>query len=104
MDRSEEHTSELQSLRHLVCSLLLECSGAPRDLHSFPTRRSSDLAGVLVSGAGWAPPPVGVPQAASAPVTPSPSRPPARPKSPLRLVCTFVLPSTCRTSARFLDG
>src|SRR5262245_27216799 len=23
-DRSEEHTSELQSLRHLVCSLLLE--------------------------------------------------------------------------------
>src|ERR1035441_2684935 len=29
--RSEEHTSELQSLRHLVY------------LHSFPTRRSSDL-------------------------------------------------------------
>src|SRR5437899_11401538 len=24
MDRSEEHTSELQSLRHLVCRLLLE--------------------------------------------------------------------------------
>src|SRR5262245_30612796 len=40
-DRSEEHTSELQSLRHLVCRLLLP----PRspDLHSFPTRRSSDL-------------------------------------------------------------
>src|ERR1039458_8423709 len=35
--RSEEHTSELQSLRHLVCRL------AHRDLHSFPTRRSSDL-------------------------------------------------------------
>src|SRR5262245_10430050 len=34
--RSEEHTSELQSLRHLVCRLHL-------DLHSFPTRRSSDL-------------------------------------------------------------
>src|SRR5262245_51733406 len=32
-ERSEEHTSELQSLRHLVC----------RALHSFPTRRSSDL-------------------------------------------------------------
>src|SRR5262245_49136571 len=31
--RSEEHTSELQSLRHLVC----------RNPHSFPTRRSSDL-------------------------------------------------------------
>src|ERR1039458_9724094 len=43
--RSEEHTSELQSLRHLVCRLLLEniCSSHHRDLHSFPTRRSSDL-------------------------------------------------------------
>src|ERR1035441_7346782 len=40
--RSEEHTSELQSLRHLVCRLLLEF-GDQRDLHSFPTRRSSDL-------------------------------------------------------------
>src|SRR5262245_56382965 len=42
-DRSEEHTSELQSLRHLVCRLLLESSGDPCDLHSSPTRRSSDL-------------------------------------------------------------
>src|ERR1039458_3578043 len=41
--RSEEHTSELQSLRHLVCRLLLERYGDHRDLHSFPTRRSSDL-------------------------------------------------------------
>src|ERR1039458_8464925 len=65
--RSEEHTSELQSLRHLVCRLLLEktkdterpplwsewsqksnhrCSEGyvdHRGLHSFPTRRSSDL-------------------------------------------------------------
>src|SRR5205814_1309775 len=41
--RSEEHTSELQSLRHLVCRLLLEASRDLRDLHSFPTRRSSDL-------------------------------------------------------------
>src|ERR1035438_9949127 len=41
--RSEEHTSELQSLRHLVCRLLLERCGDHRDLHSFPTRRSSDL-------------------------------------------------------------
>src|SRR5690348_14561272 len=32
--RSEEHTSELQSPVHLVCR---------RHLHSFPTRRSSDL-------------------------------------------------------------
>src|ERR1035441_1042437 len=43
--RSEEHTSELQSLRHLVCRLLLERYGDHRDLHSFPTRRSSDLSG-----------------------------------------------------------
>src|ERR1039458_7618689 len=41
--RSEEHTSELQSLRHLVCRLLLESYGDNRDLHSSPTRRSSDL-------------------------------------------------------------
>src|SRR5438034_1190677 len=41
--RSEEHTSELQSHSDLVCRLLLECSPDHRDLHSFPTRRSSDL-------------------------------------------------------------
>src|SRR5947208_862276 len=41
--RSEEHTSELQSPDHLVCRLLLEKSPNPRVLHSFPTRRSSDL-------------------------------------------------------------
>src|SRR5262245_10820886 len=41
--RSEEHTSELQSLRHLVCRLLLECFAASPELHPFPTRRSSDL-------------------------------------------------------------
>src|ERR1035438_1079914 len=29
-DRSEEHTSELQSLRHLVCRLLLEKTRAVR--------------------------------------------------------------------------
>src|SRR5206468_2195151 len=41
--RSEEHTSELQSRSDLVCRLLLEVSPDTRDLHSFPTRRSSDL-------------------------------------------------------------
>src|SRR5688572_16834444 len=41
--RSEEHTSELQSQSNLVCRLLLERYAAHRDLHSFPTRRSSDL-------------------------------------------------------------
>src|SRR5690606_37449869 len=41
--RSEEHTSELQSRENLVCRLLLERPSDPRHLHSFPTRRSSDL-------------------------------------------------------------
>src|SRR5690554_4234186 len=79
-ERSEEHTSELQSRPHLVCRLLLEKKNLSnhkpqwsliahsidvgiaekgqllsiyslddhRDLHSFPTRRSSDL--VLAGG------------------------------------------------------
>src|SRR5690606_42019097 len=33
-----------------VTLLVFHCSGAPRDLHSFPTRRSSDLAIDAVSG------------------------------------------------------
>src|SRR5699024_6773842 len=41
--RSEEHTSELQSRFDLVCRLLLEINSDTQDLHSFPTRRSSDL-------------------------------------------------------------
>src|SRR5699024_10867745 len=41
--RSEEHTSELQSRFDIVCRLLLEKSVHPLALHSFPTRRSSDL-------------------------------------------------------------
>src|SRR5207253_303488 len=41
--RSEEHTSELQSRGHLVCRLLLEFYADHQALHSFPTRRSSDL-------------------------------------------------------------
>src|SRR3990172_3980706 len=42
--RSEEHTSELQSRLHLLCPLFFfKCYGDHRDLHSFPTRRSSDL-------------------------------------------------------------
>src|ERR1035438_5458574 len=55
--RSEEHTSELQSLRHLVCRLLLERWGYHRDLHSFPTRRSSDLAHRTPPAGGRARPP-----------------------------------------------
>src|SRR5437899_7247936 len=40
--RSEEHTSELQSLRHLVCRLLLEKKKKfheDRDMHSTPRLR-----------------------------------------------------------------
>src|SRR5947199_5695663 len=44
LPRSEEHTSELQSLRHLVCRLLLEKKKIPRTTettpraHTTPTR------------------------------------------------------------------
>src|SRR5437899_9656207 len=40
--RSEEHTSELQSLRHLVCRLLLEKKkkNKLRDIHSTPNQQS----------------------------------------------------------------
>src|SRR5690606_3926507 len=41
--RSEEHTSELQSRENLVCRLLLEYCRVVLAVHSFPTRRSSDL-------------------------------------------------------------
>src|SRR5437588_272322 len=41
--RSEEHTSELQSHSELVCRLLLDNYPYNPHLHSFPTRRSSDL-------------------------------------------------------------
>src|ERR1035438_835067 len=51
-NRSEEHTSELQSLRHVVCRLLLEKHSflfffndppTPELYTLSPTRRSSDL-------------------------------------------------------------
>src|SRR5690554_2942309 len=52
--RSEEHTSELQSRPHLVCRLLLESYADICVLHSFPTRRSSDLGYFLAStGVGF---------------------------------------------------
>src|SRR5437899_3472350 len=34
VERSEEHTSELQSLRHLVCRLLLEKKKQKRDIYT----------------------------------------------------------------------
>src|SRR3989441_9534091 len=38
-DRSEEHTSELQSLAYLVCRLLLEKKKAPTDRNGTPHSR-----------------------------------------------------------------
>src|SRR5258708_26236286 len=51
-DRSEEHTSELQSPDHLVCRLLLEKKKFHHDMQKFsgrqrrPTRRSRQLSPV----------------------------------------------------------
>src|SRR5258705_9265259 len=39
LDRSEEHTSELQSLRHLVCRLLLEKKKLHKSQRIAPTQR-----------------------------------------------------------------
>src|SRR5882724_12848396 len=41
IQRSEEHTSELQSLRHLVCRLLLEKKKSLITVSSSVSRRSS---------------------------------------------------------------
>src|SRR5258705_1832944 len=43
--RSEEHTSELQSLRHLVCRLLLEKKNNTEHLIEFRPGRTTDDAG-----------------------------------------------------------
>src|ERR1039458_10446777 len=40
--RSEEHTSELQSLRHLVCRLLLEKKKQPQRHSRDPQKRDHD--------------------------------------------------------------
>src|SRR5436853_5778955 len=46
-DRSEEHTSELQSLRHLVCRLLLEKKKTENRTHDYPhARRTPEAHGV----------------------------------------------------------
>src|SRR5262245_63500938 len=40
--RSEEHTSELQSLRHLVCRLLLEKKKKKKQITKIKSRRKSE--------------------------------------------------------------
>src|SRR5438045_4373113 len=45
-DRSEEHTSELQSLRHLVCRLLLEKKKITNPPARLPHFKSSELSDV----------------------------------------------------------
>src|SRR5205814_4664974 len=44
--RSEEHTSELQSLRHLVCRLLLEKKKKKEKEFSQPIRHRNDVASI----------------------------------------------------------
>src|SRR5205085_4681710 len=44
-------TTRLASITLLSLLFLFYCSGAPRDLHSFPTRRSSDLTSAGVTQA-----------------------------------------------------
>src|ERR1039458_8731653 len=55
--RSEEHTSELQSLRHLVCRLLLEKKNQSRFLSQVRYNMSTILIVLLVllllGGGGW---------------------------------------------------
>src|SRR5262245_64625069 len=41
--RSEEHTSELQSLRHLVCRLLLEKKKKKEEQHDHATQTESAI-------------------------------------------------------------
>src|SRR5215212_407863 len=54
--RSEEHTSELQSLRHLVCRLLLEKKKCSRGgAYGFPVRCYEARARSCVAGTGPAP-------------------------------------------------
>src|SRR5262245_63122714 len=43
LDRSEEHTSELQSLRHLVCRLLLETKNNTTCPKAKPELQESDI-------------------------------------------------------------
>src|ERR1035438_5479388 len=52
VNRSEEHTSELQSLRHLVCRLLLEKKKTRRLRTRAHTRRPGPRTSISVAG-GW---------------------------------------------------
>src|SRR5262249_59589830 len=83
LDRSEEHTSELQSLTNLVCRLLLEkkkdtqrtsAAQAPRPVYCRRTKQRAESR-IRVGTAGW-------PRTARARPRPSQPRPPA-PAHPL---------------------
>src|ERR1035438_10575437 len=50
-DRSEEHTSELQSLRHLVCRLLLEKKNKKKQETAAGSRRWTDTHSRCVAAA-----------------------------------------------------
>src|ERR1039458_3060946 len=60
-DRSEEHTSELQSLRHLVCRLLLEKKNLRNINHSpalLPAEKALERGALTGAGANRRPLPV----------------------------------------------
>src|SRR5205085_9695364 len=69
---------------------IFPCSGAPRYLHSFPTRRSSDLHPLRREGAGGPPPPASVAARATHPsdvlLERHVLRPDRRPRRPQRRV------------------
>src|SRR5438045_5150896 len=48
-DRSEEHTSELQSLRHLVCRLLLEKKNKTKNIRLLSIQQSAYLTTLTIS-------------------------------------------------------
>src|ERR1035441_10227674 len=75
--RSEEHTSELQSLRHLVCRLLLEKKTGIVSAH---TRRVSLPARVLHSARTGPAPPAGAESGEFAQTLAWPARLLARPR------------------------
>src|SRR5262245_46523527 len=80
--RSEEHTSELQSLRHLVCRLLLRVSAVPA-LFPYTTLFRSTAEASPAVGTERKPPPKRPPPTPPAPRPPPPKPPPPKPPPPM---------------------
>src|ERR1043166_3321524 len=89
--RSEEHTSALQSRFGISYAVFYLGYGDHRDLHSFPTRRSSDL---------WGEPPNGATRRVRNPVwsTLNPEHPPGGDRKSTRLHSSHVSESRMPSS------